>query len=218
MDGFSADVVETDSPSLVGATTPARAGKTISGQVIGRKGRLIFQPWSTALVKNGKITKGGMYFIWDLDGQKGYVLSEALQGLAQISLSARITNVVADPTALVSESVNGHPCHKTESTVTLSDGGVAKVTEWRADDLQRFPVRVHVSSANHEETVDFTKVRLDLPSPELFLPPSDFARYDSSTALIARPASKKPPRLKAPELVPTVLPDPGSCNRPWDTD
>jgi hypothetical protein len=183
-DGFSANVVETDSPSLAGATTPALAGRKVSGQVIERKGRLIFQPWTTAQVKEGRITKGGMFFIWDTSSQRGYVISEALQGYAPIFPPLQITNLVADNNALASESANGHPCHRVESIVTLSDGSSAKITEWRADDLQRFPVRVRVSGGGREETVDFTEVRMDLAAPELFVPPKDFTKYASSMSLI----------------------------------
>jgi hypothetical protein len=175
-DGFSADVMET--------TPLANGARAVSGELIGRQGRLIFQPWTTARVKKDKIVRGGMFFIWDTASQKGYVLSEALQGYAPISPAAQITNVVAVPKNPASEQVNGHLCHQVEAAVALNDGSTAKLIQWRADDLKRFPMRVRATGAGGDVTVDFSNVRLDLPPPELFVPPSGFTKYASPMALI----------------------------------
>jgi hypothetical protein len=83
------------------------------------------------------------------------------------------------------EQVNGHPCHRLEKKVVFSDGSTAKLTEWQADDLNRFPVRLRTESGGREETVDFSGVRFDVPSPELFAPPGDFTQYASPAALIS---------------------------------
>lgn len=174
VDGFSADVAETTADGAPGA----------SGQLIGLMGRLIYQPWTTANVKKAKFYRGGMFFIWDIAAQKGYVLSEALQGYAPVSSPASVTNQVELTKAPASENVNGHPCHRGQVMLALSDGSSARLTEWRADDLRRFPVRVRVESAGRDITVDFSNVRLDLPSRELFLPPPTFTQYASSMALI----------------------------------
>ena len=176
-DGFSADVVAT-SPSSPGAPTAA-------GQVIERQGRLIFQPMSTAKVKKGRIVRGGMFFIWDSVGQRGYVVSEALQGYAPMTAWCQITNVAPESKEAVSEEVNGHPCHRLEKRVALSDGSTARLTEWSADDLNRFPVRVRTERGGRQETVDFSEVRLDVPAPELFVPPGGFTQYASAAALIS---------------------------------
>jgi hypothetical protein len=175
-DGFSANVVAT-SPSVPGAPMAA-------GQLIERKGRLIFQPLSTAKIKKGKIVRGGMFFIWDGDSQHGYVVSEALQGYAPISAPSQITIVTAENKAPVSEQANGHSCHRIEKIVALRDGSTAKVAEWRADDLKGFPVRVRTESGGRLVTVDFSDIRLDLAAPELFIPPGGFTRYASASALI----------------------------------
>ena len=58
------------------------------------------------------------------------------------------------------------------------------MTEWRADDLNRFPVRVRLESGDRLTTVDFSNIRLDLPAMELFSPPGAFAQYASAAALI----------------------------------
>ena len=175
-DGFSADVVET--------TSSSNGAPAASGQLIGRMGRLIFQPRTTANIKKAKFYRGGMFFIWDIPTQKGYVLSEALQGYAPIFSPAGVTNQVPQNKDLASENANGHPCHRGQVMLALSDGFTARLTVWQADDLQRFPVRVRAETAGRAVTVDFSNIRLDLPNPQLFFPPAGFTKFPSSMALI----------------------------------
>jgi hypothetical protein len=58
------------------------------------------------------------------------------------------------------------------------------LTEWSADDLNRFPVRVRTESQGRQITLDFSEIRLDIPPPELFVPPGGFTQYASAAALI----------------------------------
>jgi hypothetical protein len=176
-DGFSADVVA--------ASPSSPAAWLATGQVIERQGRLIFQPTTTANIKKGKIVRGGMYFIWDNAAHKGFVVSEALQGFAPITPPRQVASVAPESNQPAPEQVNGHPCHRLEKKVVFSDGSTAKLTEWQADDLNRFPVRLRTESGGREETVDFSGVRFDVPSPELFAPPGDFTQYASPAALIS---------------------------------
>jgi hypothetical protein len=175
-DGFSASVVST--------TSAGPEGRTVSGQLIERRGQLIFQPLTTANIKKGRIVRGGMYFIWDSAGQRGYVVSEALQGYAPISAPSRVTLVTPGNKEPVAEQANGHACHRIEKMASLSDDSTAKLTEWSADDLNRFPVRVRTESQGRQITLDFSEIRLDIPPPELFVPPGGFTQYASAAALI----------------------------------
>ena len=125
-----------------------------------------------------------MFFIWDSAVQRGYVVSEALQGFAPLTAPAQITIVTPENKEPAAEAVNGHPCHRLEKMVALRDGSTAKVVEWRADDLKGFPVRIRTESAGRLVTVDFSDVRLDLPGLELFASPGGFTQYASSSALI----------------------------------
>jgi hypothetical protein len=175
-DGFSADVVSTSAAAI--------ETRTWTGQVLERQGRLIFQPETTARIKKGKIVRGGMIFIWDTAGAHSYVVSEALQGYAPISAPSQVKTVTRETTAAALEEVNGHRCHRIESLAQLSDGTAAKLTEWRAEDLSQFPVRVRAESGGRVVTADFSNVRFDLPAPELFVPQAGFTRYASAGALI----------------------------------
>jgi hypothetical protein len=175
-DGFSASVVSTASSGA--------GGRAVSGQVIERRGQLIFQPLATANISGGKIVRGGMYFIWDSAGQRGYVVSEALQGFAPITAPSRVATVTPENKEPVAERANGHACHRIEKMAALNDESTAKLTEWRADDLNKFPVRVRSESQGRQTTVDFSNIRLDIPPPELFVPPGGFTQYASAAALI----------------------------------
>jgi hypothetical protein len=186
-DGFSANAVSTtsDNSLLFPAAASEGAGpRAASGQLIGRKGQIIFQPMSTANAKNGKIVRGGMFFIWDTSRQSGFVVSEALQGFAPISAPCQITDLTPVNQEPPPEAVNGHPCHRIEIIAALSNGSTAKLTEWRADDLNRFPVRLRSESGGRRTTVDFSDIRLDIPSAALFSPPADFTQYAGASALI----------------------------------
>jgi hypothetical protein len=209
-DGFSANAVSTTSGAslLFAAASEGAAGRAPSGQVIERKGQIIFQPLATANVKHGKIVRGGMFFIWDATRQGGFVVSEALQGFAPISAACQVTNITPDNQQPVAEVVNGHPCHRIEKMAALSDGSTAKLTEWRADDLKQFPVRLRAESGVRLTTVDFTDIRFDIPSPELFVPPAAFTQYAGASALINELMIREAALKKGPSTV--VIPtEPG---------
>jgi len=195
-DGFSATVVSTASEDAV--------QRTYSGQILEREGRLLFQPMTTAKTKKGKIIRGGMIFIWEPGLNRGEVVSEALQGYAPLAPAVRIAGVAPGSMTGVPEPINGRPCHRVESTVTLSDGSLARVTEWRADDLGRVPVRVRSEQGGHLVTLDLTDIRLELPNPELFVPPTEFTRYDSALALINELLIREAPLKGGPSSGPGI--------------
>ena len=176
LDGFSA--------TIASSVTVDAVPHAFSGQLLERQGRLLFQPMTTAKSKKGKIIRGGMIFIWDTVSSRGNVVSEALQGYAPLNSPVHVTGVVLVSQTPVAEQANGHPCHRVESTVSLSDGSSAKLTEWRADDLNHLPVRVRTEGGGRLVNVDLTDIRLDLPDRELFSPPVAFTSYQSPLALI----------------------------------
>lgn len=208
-DGFSANVVTTTAASAAGGASGARAD---SGQLLARQGRFIFQPLTTANIKKGKIVRGGMFFIWDGAVQRGYVVSEALQGFAPITSASRITLVTPESKEPVSEEANGHACHRLEKLAVLSDGSTARLTEWCADDLNRFPVRVRAESEGRRITVDFSDIRLDLPGMELFAPPGGFTQYASAAALINELMIRESSLKKSPSSEAPLPGEPGN----WD--
>ena len=190
LNGFSAHVNST-------ITSSEGAPQTASGELLGREGKFIFQP--SPVVKSKRAdTAGGMFFIWDEGKHSGYVLSEALQAYAPITPDFEAAGQFTITNEGIQQVVNNLPCHRCKATVILDRGIKAQLTLWRTDDARNFPVRIEAANGSDRMVLDFSEIRLETPSRELFLPPDGFTVLESSTALmnelIVREASvaKKP--------------------------
>jgi hypothetical protein len=191
LDGFSATVA-------FSMPSPGGLPHTVSGDLLEREGRLIFQPSSRA--KNNKtLSQGGMIFIWNEAAHSGYVLSDALQAYARISSSVQGTNVVWKTGEAVQEEANGHPCRRLQAVVECDDGSPARFTVWQAEDAKRLPVRIRATSGLRQFTLDFSNIRLELPAPELFVPPDGFTKYQTAVALMNELIIRQTELLKSNE-------------------
>ncbi len=189
LDGFSATAT---------FSAPSSGGLpyTVSGDLLEREGRLIYQPASRVKTKN-VLLHGGMIFIWDEATHAGYVLSDSLQAYARISSSVQGTNVVWNADGAVQEEANGHPCRRVQASVECDDGSSARFTVWQAEDEKRLPVRIRAISGSREFTLDFSNIRLELPKPELFVPPDGFTKYVTSVAMMNELILRQTELLKA---------------------
>jgi hypothetical protein len=176
LNGFSAHITFTTS-------SPEGAALAKSGELLGREGRLIFQPTLHIKGKRAR-TEGGLFFIWDETKHSGYVLSEALQGYAPIKSDAGAASQLSITKEGIQADVNGHPCHRCGAVVVLNNGLEARLTLWQADDVKHFPVRIEAGNGPNHMTLDFSEIRLESPAQELFLPPDGFTAYASSIALM----------------------------------
>jgi len=176
LNGFSAHVTSTIS-------SPGGKPQTTSGELLGREGRLLFQP-TLSLKSERARTEAGWLFVWDETKHSGYVMSEALQGYAPIEPDIEAAGPLNITEKSSREDVNGHPCHQCEGVVLLNNGLEARLTLWQADDVKHFPVRIEAANGPNRMTLDFSEIRLETPARELFLPPDGFIAYVSSTALI----------------------------------
>ena len=152
----------------------AKNKPVLTGHLLGQGSHLFFSP-----------VKGDKSFIWDVQTHTGYLLSEMMQGYAPIYLPAGITNVttIAEVAGPAADRLNGHPGHEADVTVALDDGTKASFTVWRASDLQDFPVRIATLKTDPPFVVDFSEVRMEKLSPDLFAPPDGFTRYASPEAM-----------------------------------
>ncbi len=82
-------------------------------------------------------------------------------------------------TELGKEEVAGHACVKNKVVVTGKDGAQHESTVWNATDLEKFPVKIDTSEEGHNVVLLFTDVRLSKPAASQFIPPPDYAKYDS---------------------------------------
>jgi hypothetical protein len=115
---------------------------------------------------------------------RGFLLSEALQGYAPISSSARLTNMVAVPIEGSAQIFEGHPCRKEQVTVRMTDGRGVVVEVLKAADLGEFPLQITSTARGAPLTITFSKVRLEPPPASLFTPPESFTKYSSAEAIV----------------------------------
>jgi hypothetical protein len=155
----------------------------MAGDLLGREGLLIYQPFNAAKGKRTR-TEGGLFFIWNETEHAGFVLSDPLQAYAPASTSVQPTNVARQTAGAVQEEANGHPCRRIEAVVQSSDGSSARFTLWEAEDARHFPVRIQTPPGPGQMTLNFSDLRLELPPPQLFGPPDGFVKYNTPVALM----------------------------------
>jgi hypothetical protein len=178
-DGFRARVV-------LESGAPAQATPMAAGELLVRGSQLLFAPDPSKAPKKQARAQDSA-FIWDVNGNRGYVLNDPLQAYAPMSSSRQYTNLtvgasINDPAR---ERIAGHPCLGTEVTVTASDGATTFFQVWRARDLNALPLRIACPSNGLPVTLTLSKVRLETVPEDLFQPPNGFTKYDSVEALMA---------------------------------
>jgi len=176
LNGFSAHITST-------IASPEGPGRAQSGELLGRDGKLIFQPTLHVKGKRAR-AEGGLFFIWDETKHSGYVLSEALQAYAPLKSDAGTASQLTITKEGIEATINGHPCHQCRAVVALDNGTDAHLVLWQADDLRHFPVRIEGVKGPDHVTLDFSEIRQEAPGQELFLPPDGFTAYASSIALM----------------------------------
>lgn len=177
--GFRAHVqLESGSPPQ---TTPMATGELTSQGC-----KLLFAPAPTGGSKK-RVRPEDSAFIWDVNENRGYVLNDPLQGYAPVSSSHQFTNVVPVATAdnATPDKIDGHPCQKTDVTITAADGTSTLYHVWRARDLPGIPLRINCPSGGLPVTFNLSKVRLETLPPDSFQPPSGFTKYESPEAMMA---------------------------------
>ena len=177
-DGFRARV----------ALTGGSAGgpeESVAGELLSRGGKLLFAPEPGGA--GGKRARAEDFsFIWDASEGRGFMLNGPLQGYAPIAAKTRFTNVVASAARNPSapEKVGGHPCQQTEVKVWSSDGAATVLYVWRAADLKGVPLRITAAAPGTPLALNLSKVRMENPPNDLFLPPDGFTKYASAEALM----------------------------------
>lgn len=201
--GFRAHVVLDSGPV-------AQGGEVVTGELMGRGSRLVFaSSLSGAVGKHSP--EASAAFIWDVNGNHGYLLNEPLQAYAVVSSGQQFTNVSVGRGlgAAAPEKVAGHPCQPTEVTVTASDGTATVLSAWRATDLKGLPLRITAVANGRPLTLTLSKVRLEAVPDDLFLPPNGFTKYDSAEAL-ANELGARQQNLKRHPVYQTEESEPGS--------
>jgi hypothetical protein len=176
-DGFIGHVA-VGAPSLSSLPEHASyAEDRVSGELFGRQGKLFFLPDET--VKSKRPLNGGVSFIWDATQNKGFVLSEALQGYAPISSSTLFTNLlITNADTALTEKIAGQTCQRATALASAADGTTAAFEIWRAPESKGFPLRI-VSTNPPGFDLHFAKMEPRTPSNEQFSIPPGFTKYES---------------------------------------
>lgn len=196
--GYSAQV-EAQTGSL------SERERAVSGQLLCRGDKLFFAPAGSADSKK-PARNADFSFIWDVSGNSGYVLSEALQGYAPVGASALVTNLLSAPGQAAPEKIAGLACTPELATAQLNNGSTASFQVLRATALQGLPVRLSSATNAVPLTVTLSKIRLESPPAELFAPPDGFTKYPSPAAMADEIAVRQH-NLRRKSVSPVQLPD-----------
>jgi hypothetical protein len=181
--GYSAQV-EAQSTSL------PMSERTTSGQLLSRGGKLLFAPQQLEVDQKSE-RAGGFMFIWDINASSGLVVSEALQGYAPVSTEMRVTNVIEQARLGAAQKVAGHSCSPADVVMQLTDGTTANFEACRAADLNGLAVQFRTVTNSNPRVVTLSKIRPQVPAPELFAPPEGFTRYGSPEAMADEIAARQ---------------------------
>ena len=179
VDGFRAHAV------LEGPPSSANRPDIIAGELMGRSGELFFAPEPGAPAdKHSKVEDSS--YIWNVGENRGFLLNGPLQGYASISSNIRFTNVavIGGGDSAATEKVAGHMCQRSDVKVEASDGTEISLHIWRARDLRGMPVRVTCNVNGKPVTFGLSKIRLEPPPNDLFVPPADFTKYSSAETMM----------------------------------
>jgi hypothetical protein len=170
--GFSAKVI-------LERTVPGVSTKPVTGQLVSRENSFVF-----STDEGERKALGEPSFIWNSPTGSGYVLNDALQAYAPITVRAQATNIATTPQPGVAEKISGHSTRMWDVVVSMSDGSQAEYNVWKADDLNGIPVRITSIRGVPKITITFADFRPEKPPTALFLPPEGFTKYESTEAML----------------------------------
>jgi hypothetical protein len=205
--GFGGRVALTTSTAL-------EKPETVAGDLLGRGNLLLFVPDPQMADKHFR--SAGLSFIWDVSANRGYLLSEALQGYAPLEFAVRYTNVVAGRSVTAPQRIEGHRCELAVVTVSSNEGRTAEFQVWQAADLKGLPLRTTSNTKSVTNVLSLSKVHLGPAPADLFNPPGDFTRYSSADVMMSELTVRQHnlKRRPAEDFTPPEAPGPGQTRPP----
>jgi hypothetical protein len=169
------------------ATNPP---EKISGQLFVRGTQL---RWETRFDhSNGKSKPAGNFeVIWDATSNRGYAVSEALQGYATINPPVHSTNRATQVMAGPAERFQGQLVDKVSASVIGSNGQITHLELLRTQAPGNVPLQVRFSDGPQSVTLTLSEIQQTKLSEDLFLPPASFTKYANETALINELADRE---------------------------
>jgi hypothetical protein len=81
-----------------------------------------------------------------------------------------------EKTALGKETIDGHPCVKSEVLVKNQRGPVLRATTWNAADLKDLPIQIQTKEKDTTVTMRFRQIQFAKPDPKQFEVPADYTQ------------------------------------------
>ncbi len=146
-----------------------------------------------------------------------YMIYPGLQAYAKMEIpdakKTATNDFKIENTKLGQETLDGHPCEKTQYTVNNTRTGQRLLmTSWNATDLKNIPIKIEQSAwsstdsyAGTSTTMHFLNISLAKPDASLFEPPTAYKKYDNMQTLMQAEMMKKmggmarPPMARPPE-------------------
>jgi len=153
--------------------------RQVSGQLTESKGRLYFESDSGEKNRSGRFA-----LIWDTGRNQGWVMSEALQGVAPLNGTNWYSLARREPDASTTDKQDGHPVQNTLVTLLGSDGKSWQYQVAQAADLAQLALQIHPLAGPEPVSLALSNIRLTPPAETLFVPPDDFSKYSSEAALL----------------------------------
>jgi len=170
VDGLAADL------TLTLTVDPAHP-RRVEGELRVSRGRLYFESRP-----DDRKVADRFSLIWDTAKNSGWVMSEALQGVAPISGTNPSTVLMGIPE--VAGRLAGYPVGQTQATLAGSNGQTVACRVWPAPEWHQLALKIEPLAGAEPVTLELSRLRLEVPAETLFLPPDDFAKYAGATALL----------------------------------
>lgn len=104
--------------------------------------------------------------------------------MAPEELDAMAKPPKVEKTTLGKETIDGHPCVKTQLVMTDGKGEKREALTWNATDLKEFPIQIQTTEKENTLVMHFTEVQLTKPDASRFDPPAGYATYKDMQELM----------------------------------
>jgi hypothetical protein len=181
-----------DFTARVTVSQPNGSAEVLTGTLFQKEGQLLFVPSTeTAPARSGWV--GTFRFLCSPSENKGWVISERLRGYAAWTSGVRYTG--STPVgALTTEQIEGQTCLVQDVRITGTDDQAVQARVWRPQDAPGPPIRITFaeSSTTPGLAVQLADINPDPLTPELFTPPPEDVRFDSTAAMVRELTRKVP--------------------------
>ena len=142
-----------------------------------------------------------MVSISDNNKKTLYVIYPGLQAYTKMQEpdnAGQTNNVTVQTIDLGKETVDGHPCVKTQYNLTdPTTGQHLTMTLWNATDLKNVPLQVEQTTPRNTDagtnfmTMHYTDINLTTPDPGLFIAPASYTAYSDVQTMMQTEMMKK---------------------------